>query len=646
MKLRGNIRGLNYNFSGSQGFSGSGTISAGTPNEILLKSSGTASSEYDNWDNLPLNFSIFPKAGGGYYFFACVTSSDRWLILPTHYDMVVLKENYYKEGIYTAAGNPEQKFPGALEIIGSEDNSIIFGRRGEEIKQIGGAIFYDFPENNQDTFKSNFAVLFCAYNNTSALTTPDGYKSTGFFTWKKFTNNGFLTVPYNININSSSKTVTFTCDRDSYVNACEFSRGSGEKNYTDYPYNTYEAEERALFYEVACQDTESGLEAKFIQHNLKRWEKKTITIGVNFMQSVNTSNDRTDFKSYVKNCVDIINNTIGYNGDFHLSVIDGITNGTYNDYLNGNGIGEIQLWWGNYRELFNTNAPGINNYRYFGFWENNSTDENEKYITEGKIRLCTEKTIMNSFQGVAFEEIVEVLGIGNDVTHTADTTFSEFVYPLKNLDKSGHFLSINPKDLHVLEMMYNYDENTENGISSNVKPENIAVQINAPNGAVSDVTAYNVTATLDLSCLTAGTYSLKFISAAERDVEMNYTKITSPYTREYSITVTGHGDKPDHFTWDTVKESGINYNLTASEWNNFTAHINLVRAYMNLSEISFDTVFSGNELTAAIYNKAVSAIKDIDGYGTYLDEVNMGDNVTAKSLNILVDELNAVLDGN
>ena len=646
MKLRGNIRGLNYNFSGSQGFSGSGTIIAGTPNEILLKSSGTAPSEYDNWDNLTLNFKIFPKAGGGYHFFACVTSSERWLMLPTHYDIVVLKENQYKIGTYTAAGNPNQKFTGALEIMGSESSSIIFGKRGEEIKQIGGAIFYDFPENNQDTFKSNFAVLFCAYNKTSALTTPDGYKSTGFCTWQEFTNNGFLTEPYNININSSSKTATFTCDRDSYVNACEFSRGSGEKGYTDYPYNTYEAEERALFYEVACQNTESGLEGKFIQHNLKRWEKKTITIGVNFMQSVNTSNDRTDFKSYVKNCVDIINNTIGYNGDFYLSVIDGMTNGTYNDYLNGNGVGEIQLWWGNYRELFNADIPGINNTRYLGFWENNSTDENEKYITEGKIRLCTEKTIMNSFQGVAFEEIVEVLGIGNDVTHTADTTFSEFAYPLKNLDKNGSFLSINPKDLHVLEMMYNYDENTENGISSNVKPENIAAKINAPNGAVSNTTYNATTVELDLSCLTAGTYSLKFISATAYDLEGNYVNITSPYTREYSITATGHGDKPDYFTWDTVKESGINYNLTASEWNNFTAHINLVRAYMNLSEISFDTVFSGNELTAAIYNKAVSAIKDIDGYGAYLDEVNTGDKVTAKALNILVEELNAVLDGN
>lgn len=117
-----------------------------------------------------------------------------------------------------------------------------------------------------------------------------------------------------------------------------------------------------------------------------------------------------------------------------------------------------------------------------------------------------------------------------------------------------------------------------------------------------------------------------------------------PFTT-FSKSVTIQSDastRPSKFSWTTPKVSGNEFNLTATEWKNFTANINAVRKYKGLSEYSFTTAVKGNDFTASMYNQAVKAIKGISGYGTNLSEVSKGDKATAKKLNDLVSEINSV----
>lgn len=110
-----------------------------------------------------------------------------------------------------------------------------------------------------------------------------------------------------------------------------------------------------------------------------------------------------------------------------------------------------------------------------------------------------------------------------------------------------------------------------------------------------------------------------------------------------SVTIeTDPSTRPSKFSWTTPKESGGTFNLTATEWNNLTKNINDVRVYKTMSAYSFTEAVKGNNFTAIIYNQAVKAIKGISGYGTSLSEVSKGDTVTAKRLNDLVSEINAV----
>lgn len=100
--------------------------------------------------------------------------------------------------------------------------------------------------------------------------------------------------------------------------------------------------------------------------------------------------------------------------------------------------------------------------------------------------------------------------------------------------------------------------------------------------------------------------------------------------------------RPSNFAWTYNKGSGRDFNLTASEWNSFTARINEFREYKGLSRYSFTTARRGNDFTAAMYNQARSAIRGISGYGTYIPQVSAGDDITAYVLNVIVNELNAI----
>ena len=103
-------------------------------------------------------------------------------------------------------------------------------------------------------------------------------------------------------------------------------------------------------------------------------------------------------------------------------------------------------------------------------------------------------------------------------------------------------------------------------------------------------------------------------------------------------------EKPNTFSWTYAKTSGDGFNLTAVEWNNFTARINAERKYLGKSAYSFTKAVKGENFTAAMYNEAVDAIKGMGGgAGGYIYTVKKGDTITEYAMNQIVAELNSAI---
>lgn len=101
--------------------------------------------------------------------------------------------------------------------------------------------------------------------------------------------------------------------------------------------------------------------------------------------------------------------------------------------------------------------------------------------------------------------------------------------------------------------------------------------------------------------------------------------------------------RPDAWEWWSVVEKGAEIQLSAAEWNAFTACINDFRVYKDLAEYSFTTAVSGKTaISAAIVNQARTAIAAISGHGTLPAAAVQGDPVTAAFFNDLRDALNTV----
>lgn len=83
--------------------------------------------------------------------------------------------------------------------------------------------------------------------------------------------------------------------------------------------------------------------------------------------------------------------------------------------------------------------------------------------------------------------------------------------------------------------------------------------------------------------------------------------------------------RPTNWAWTTTITAGTNvpsvsgktiYIMPATEWNNFTAKINLFRVYKGLATYSFTSMSSNTELTKAIINEALVAIRAMSAYFT------------------------------
>ena len=147
------------------------------------------------------------------------------------------------------------------------------------------------------------------------------------------------------------------------------------------------------------------------------------------------------------------------------------------------------------------------------------------------------------------------------------------------------------------------------------------------------------------SYITSASYTFTGLSPnTTYNVFCNYSNnSSSAVDTALGITVTtAKTSRPSNFEWTNAKVTGQAFNLTAAEWNSFTARINAFRAYKGLSNYSFTTAYTGNPFTAAMYTQAQNAIRGISGYGTYIPDAVKGGAITAYHLNQIRDELNII----
>lgn len=109
-----------------------------------------------------------------------------------------------------------------------------------------------------------------------------------------------------------------------------------------------------------------------------------------------------------------------------------------------------------------------------------------------------------------------------------------------------------------------------------------------------------------------------------------------------SITVTTT-NRPDNWVWVNAKTSGANFNLTASEWNSFTAKINEFRTYKTLAAYSFTTVSSGTNFQAYMFNQAITAINAMTPPTAPPTSKSTGDVIMASYFITLRDSLNSIV---
>lgn len=107
----------------------------------------------------------------------------------------------------------------------------------------------------------------------------------------------------------------------------------------------------------------------------------------------------------------------------------------------------------------------------------------------------------------------------------------------------------------------------------------------------------------------------------------------------------GGGDgptRPNDWQWWSIIQAGAVIRISANEWNSFCSRINEFRTYKGMSQYWFDTVRSGDPISAYIVNQAISAINNIPGHGSLPHTVSSGDACAAYIFTQLKDALNRI----
>lgn len=104
-------------------------------------------------------------------------------------------------------------------------------------------------------------------------------------------------------------------------------------------------------------------------------------------------------------------------------------------------------------------------------------------------------------------------------------------------------------------------------------------------------------------------------------------------------TCENSAQRPSDASWTTIIAANSQIQLTAEEWNAFTASINLFRTYKGLGEATFTTVAAGDHIKQEHFTQARSAINDMSPPSPVPDATGI---ITAASLNGLMVSLNSI----
>lgn len=338
---------------------------------------------------------------------------------------------------------------------------------------------------------------------------------------------------------------------------------------------------------------------------LTKWAAGRYTVGVKF----NSTKNKSTISGAIDDAIDEINDVLN----------------TYGIYFTRSGTsGDVTITVDTEESLYGID-PATDDYVYGGTWEVD-TDSNGTIIGAN---ICLANDYYDyipyvPYEGVALEELLQAMGAGYDqVEYPFNTIHTEFNYH----DKST---TIPTKDKNILRLLYSDYVNAGDDYTQ------VALALNIPKGCyIPTSSTTNTSRTVSDSFLERGcNYKVRvFIVNSSGKVSETSSWINVSVPEKI---------RPNNFFWTYTKKANGNFNLTATEWNSFTSRINEFRDYYGLSAYSFTKAYKNNTFTAAMYNQARTAIRAIDGYGTYIPYVYKGDEITAYMMNILVSELNSI----
>jgi len=135
------------------------------------------------------------------------------------------------------------------------------------------------------------------------------------------------------------------------------------------------------------------------------------------------------------------------------------------------------------------------------------------------------------------------------------------------------------------------------------------------------------------------TYDFRAVSSVATWNEGTLTGYEGP-----TLSVKAGNTRPLNWAWTSSIVSGSAFGITATEWNAFTARINLFRTqYKAIASYAFTTAVSGDSLTATMFNQARTAINDMIPPTAVPSAVSSGGTCFASLFIGLRNSLNSIL---
>lgn len=189
-------------------------------------------------------------------------------------------------------------------------------------------------------------------------------------------------------------------------------------------------------------------------------------------------------------------------------------------------------------------------------------------------------------------------------------------------------------------------------ISGNSTVNSITINISGMSGNYDEVVVERYTANnvfIDSKTASSGTSQLTWTGLTVGQI-FNFRARSRYFINDVWLESVGVGQtqvevgagRPDNFSWTIPKESGGQFNLTALEWNSFTARINEFRQYKGLGNYSFTQAYPNNNFTANIFNEARTAIQQMNPPTPVPSAAQKDGIVYASLLNSIVTSLNSI----